>query len=97
MAISKIFIANTDTSSGSDNDDNDNNEEQLLDEDLEKKLQQKNNKSAGLNQICAEIYKYSFENTSVFMLKLFNRLLLKGEYPDVLEKELSVHLSKAAI
>ena len=38
MAISKIVIANTDTSSGSDNDDNDNNEEQLLDEDLDKEI-----------------------------------------------------------
>ena len=38
MAISKIFIANTDTSSGSDNDDNDNNEEQFLDEDLDKEI-----------------------------------------------------------
>lgn len=42
---------------------------------------QSNNKSTGLDHICAEIYKHSLDKTSLFILKLFNRLLTQGEYP----------------
>ena len=40
---------------------------------------QDNNKSPGMADIIAEIYKHSFENTSMFIFKLFNRLYENGD------------------
>ena len=38
---------------------------------------QNNNKSSGLDNIVADIYKHSFE----FIVQLFNRIFINGEYP----------------
>ena len=42
---------------------------------------QKNGKSCGLDHLCAELFKHSFDITSPFLLKLSNRLFSNGEYP----------------
>ena len=42
---------------------------------------QKNGKSCGLDNLCAEIFKTSYDIISPFLLKLFNRLFANGEYP----------------
>ena len=43
---------------------------------------QNNNKSSGLDCICAEMFKYSsFDYISSFLKKLFNRQFSRGEYP----------------
>ena len=42
---------------------------------------QKNGKSCGLDHLCAELFKHSFDIISPFLLKLFNRLFSNGEYP----------------
>ena len=42
---------------------------------------QKNNKSAGTDDLCSELFKGSFDIVSQFLLKLYNRLFSNGEYP----------------
>lgn len=42
---------------------------------------QKNNKSPGIDSLNAELFKISFDIISPFLLKLYNRLFLNGEYP----------------
>ena len=42
---------------------------------------QKNNKSTGSDLLCAELFKSSYDIITTFLLKLYNRLLLNGEYP----------------
>ena len=42
---------------------------------------QKNNKSSGLDQLIAEIFKHSFQEISDFILNLFNQLYMSGQYP----------------
>ena len=42
---------------------------------------QNNNKACGLDQISSEIYKHAFNEISPFLLKFFNRLFERGEYP----------------
>ena len=42
---------------------------------------QNNNKSTGTDRLCAELFKDSFDIVSPFLLKLYNRLFLNGEYP----------------
>lgn len=42
---------------------------------------QKNNKSSGNDQLCVELFKASFDIISPFLLKLYNRLFINGEYP----------------
>ena len=42
---------------------------------------QKNNKSTGTDRLCAELFKDAFDIISPFLLKLYNRLFLNGEYP----------------
>ena len=73
------------------NDDTAFNNSDLQDEELDKDITmpglreavfcQKNNKSSGPDVISAEIYKCAFEDTSPFILNLFNRLISNGEYP----------------
>ena len=41
----------------------------------------KNNKNTGTDKLSAEIFKVSFNIVSPFLLKLYNRLFLNGEYP----------------
>ena len=42
---------------------------------------QKNNKSSGIDNLCAELFKCSYEIISPFLVKLFNKLFSNGEYP----------------
>ena len=42
---------------------------------------QKNNKSTGTDQLCAELFKAAYDIISPFLLVLFNRLLSNSEYP----------------
>ena len=42
---------------------------------------QKNNQSTGTDLLCAELFKSSFDIIKPFLLKLYNRLLINGEYP----------------
>ena len=42
---------------------------------------QNNNKSSGLDNLTAEIFKYSFDKISKFLCLLFNRIYSEGEYP----------------
>ena len=42
---------------------------------------QKNNKSPGVDNLIAETFKISYDIISPFLLKLYNRLFLNGEYP----------------
>ena len=42
---------------------------------------QNNNKSSGLDNLTAEIIKYSFDKISTFLCLLFNRIYSEGEYP----------------
>ena len=42
---------------------------------------QKNNKSTGTDQLCAELFKAAYDIISPFLLRLFNRLLSNSEYP----------------
>ena len=42
---------------------------------------QKNGKKCGLDHLCAELFKHSFDIISPFLLKLFNRLFSNGKYP----------------
>ena len=42
---------------------------------------QKNNKSSGIDNLCAELFKCSYDIISPFLVKLFNRLFSNGEYP----------------
>ena len=42
---------------------------------------QNNNKSTGTDRLCAELFKDSFDIVSPFLIKLYNRLFLNGEYP----------------
>ena len=42
---------------------------------------QKNDKSTGSDFLCAELFKSSYDIITPFLLKLYNRLLLNGEYP----------------
>ena len=42
---------------------------------------QNNNKSSGLDNIIAEIYKATFPHISQFLLKLYNHIFTTGEYP----------------
>lgn len=42
---------------------------------------QKNNKSTGTDYLCAELFKSAYDIICPFLLKLYNRLLLNGEYP----------------
>ena len=64
-----------------------NNEDQELDVEItiselkEAVFSQKNGKSCGLDNLCAEIFKNSFDIISPFLLILFNRLFANGEYP----------------
>ena len=41
---------------------------------------QNNNKSSGLDNIVAEFYKHSFEFLSQFIVQLFNKIFINGEY-----------------
>ena len=43
---------------------------------------QNNNKSSGLDNIVAEFYKHSFEFLSQFIVQLFKRIFINGEYPN---------------
>ena len=73
------------------NDDTAFNNSDLQDEELDKDITmpelreaifcQRNNKSSGPDEISTEIYKCAFEDTSPFIVKLFNRLISNGEYP----------------
>ena len=42
---------------------------------------QKNNKASGPDEICAEILKTSFDYICPFLLKLYNRIFNRAEYP----------------
>ena len=42
---------------------------------------QKNNKSPGMDNLIADTLKISYDVISPFLLKLYNRLFLNGEYP----------------
>ena len=42
---------------------------------------QKNNKSTGTGQLCADLFKAAYDIISQFLLVLFNRLLSNSEYP----------------
>ena len=43
---------------------------------------QKNNSSYGLDNICSEAIKSSFDITSPFLLKIVNQIFNSGEYPE---------------
>lgn len=67
-------------------------DQNIIDEDLDKEISitevekadfsQNNNKSSGVDTLISEIYKCSYHETSQFILKLFNRIFLTGEYPE---------------
>ena len=55
---------------------------------------QKNNKSTGTDLLCAELFKSSFDIIKPFLLKLYNRLLMNGEYPCLLGEGIIVPIFK---
>ena len=57
-------------------------------------FKQNNNKSAGLDNIEAEIYKHAFPYIEHFLYLLFNRIFIKGEYPDIFGEGVIVPIFK---
>ena len=56
-------------------------EAELKDAIFHKKKKKKKNKSPGIDNLNSELFKISFDIISPFLLKLYNRLFLNGEYP----------------
>ena len=64
------------------NNENDELDSEITDSELKEAIfSQKNGKSCGLDNLCTELFKNSYDIISPFLLKLFNRLFANGEYP----------------
>ena len=64
------------------NNENDELDSEITDSELKEAVfSQKNGKSCGLDNLCTELFKNSYDIISPFLLKLFNRLFTNGEYP----------------
>ena len=57
-------------------------------------FEQNNNKSSGIDGVPAELFKCSFHVISEFLLKIFNYIYMKGEYPENWGREIIIPIFK---